>query len=132
KSANEKNVDDLMADTSQWDKVFREYTDEITFFKTLLTSDIFEDKMPNLYEKLQEFFTRISEMKEEKIELQEAIHNHKNDLNGMMECEDISCESFYHSQHHNLMKRIEKHLSKFRDLKLNLIKFATPLLKKVN
>src|SRR5690606_19838191 len=132
KSANEKNVDDLMAETSQWDKAFREYSEEITFFKTLLTSDVFENQMPNLYEKLQEFFTQITEMKREKIELQEAIHNHKNDLNGMMECEDISCESFYHSQHQNLMKRIEKHLSQFRDLQLNLIRFATPLLKKVD
>ena len=132
KSANEKNVDDLMADTSQWDKEFYEYTAEITFFKTLITSDVFENKIPNLYEKLQEYFTKITELKEEKIELQEAIHNHKNDLAGMMECEDISCESFYHSQHYNLIKRIDIHLSQFHDLKLNLMRFTTPLLKKVN
>ena len=132
KSANEKNVDDLMVDTTQWDTALREYTAEITFYKTLLTSDVFEDKMPNLYERLQEYYTQITELKNEKIELQEAILNHKNDLNGMMECEDISCESFYHSQHQILMSRIEKHLSKFRDLKLKIIEFTTPLLKKVD
>ena len=131
KSANEKNVEDLMADTSLWDKSLYEYTEEITFFKTLVTSDVFENKTPNLYEKLQEYYTRITELKEEKMDLQEAIHNHKNDLDGMMECEDISCETFYHSQHHNLMKRIDLHLSRFRDLKLNLIRFTTPLLKKI-
>lgn len=132
KTANEKNVEDLMADTSRWDKAFYEYTEEIIFYKTLVTSDVFENKMPNLYEKLQEYFTQITEMKEEKTELQEAIHNHKNDLAGMMECEDISCESFYHTQHHKLTKRIETHFSQFRDLKLNLIRFTTPILKKVD
>jgi|SRR5690606_14097956 len=131
KSSNEKNIEELMADTYQWDKAFRDYTIEISFFKSLLTSDVFDNKMPNLYEKLQEYYMLITQMKEEKIELQEAIHNHKNDLDGMMECEDISCESFYHSQHQNLMKRIEKHLEKFRELKLNLLQFATPQLKKV-
>lgn len=132
KSANEKNVDDLIADTTHWDRAFREYTAEITFYKTLLTSDVFEDKMPNLYERLQEYYIQITELKDEKIQLQEAILNHKNDLNGMMECEDISCESFYHSQHQNLMDRIEKHLSKFRELKIKIIQFTTPLLKKVD
>ncbi len=132
KSANEKNVEDLLADTSQWDRAFYEYTEEINFFKSLVTSDIFENEMPNLYEKLQEYFTQLTEMNDEKIGLQEAIHNHRNDLAGMMECEDISCETFYHSHHHNLMKRIEKHLSRFRDLKLHLIRFTTPLLKKVD
>lgn len=120
-----------MADTSLWEKNFLEYSEEISFFRTLLTSDVFENKMPNLYEKLQEYFNRISELKDEKTELQEAVRNHRNDLNGMMECEDISCESFYHSQHHNLMKRLEKNHSKFRDLKMHLLRFATPLLKKV-
>jgi hypothetical protein len=131
KSANEKDVEDLLADTTQWDKVFYEHTEEIIFYKTLVTSDIFENKTPNLYEKLQEYYSQLNELQEEKIELQEALHNHKNDLAGMMECEDISCESFYHSQHYNLTKRIEKHISVFRSLKLNLIRFSTPLLKKL-
>lgn len=131
KSANEKNIDELMADTSQWQKTFYEYTEEINFFMTLLTSDVYENKLPNLYEKLQEYYTRITELKDEKMELQEAIHNHKNDLAGMMECEDISCDSFYHSQHYNLTKRIEKHFSDFRSMKLNLIRFTTPLFRKV-
>lgn len=131
KSANEKNIDDLMTDTSRWEREFHEYSEEIGFYKTLLTADVFENKMPNMYEKLQEFYNQLTELKEEKTELQENVRNHRNDLNGMMECEDISCESFYHSQHFNLLKRIEKHHSKFRDLKLHLLKFATPLLKKV-
>lgn len=131
KSANEKNIDDLKADILRWNRTFLELTEEISFFKTLLSSDVFENKMPNLYENLQEYYSHINNLKEEKIELQEAIHNHKNDLEGMMECEDVSCDTFYYTQHHNLMKRIEKHLTQFKDLKLNLLRFATPLLKKV-
>lgn len=129
KSANEKNIDDLMEDTLRWDKAFYEYSEEITFYKTMVTSDVFENKMPNLYEKLQDFYTRITKLREEKIDLQEALHNHKNDLAGMMECEDISCETFYHSQHLELAQKMANHHAEVKQFRLDLMKFATPLLK---
>ena len=81
-----------------------------------------------MYEKLQEFFNELIEVKNEKMELHEAMRNHKNDLNGMMECEDISCETFYHSQHQELSNRIRKHLNKFKQLKLEIYRFCTPML----
>lgn len=131
KSADEKNIEELKADTRRWDKTFLDHTEEIVFFKTLLTSDVFEDKTQNLYEKLEEYYSNLSVLKEEKTELQAAILNHKNDLDGMIECEDINCDTFYQSQHNILTKRIDKHLTQFRDLKLNLLRFTTPLLKKI-
>lgn len=131
-SANEKSIDELQADTSRWNDLFQINTEEIRFLKQFLTSDIFEGPVPNLYEKLQGFFNELVELKSEKISLHEEMRNHKNDLNGMMECEDISCESFYHARHQELGERIEKHLSKVQDLKMRIIRFSTPLLKQNN
>ena len=128
RSANEKNIDELQADTLYWDEKFQEHTEEIKFLKALLTAPIFKSNIPNMFEKLQEFFNELTEIKNEKIDLHEAMRNHKNDLDGMMECEDISCETFYHSQHQKLSNRIRTHLNKFKQLKLDIYRFCTPLL----
>lgn len=132
RSANEKNIEELQDDTSRWEDLFQINTEEIRFLKKFLSSDIFEGNIPNLYEKLQDFFMEVEELKAEKIELHEQLRNHRNDLNGMMECEDISCETFYYTQHQNLSDKIEKHLEKVQDLKMKIIRFSTPLLKKNN
>src|SRR5690606_21127495 len=94
RSANEKNIDELQADTLYWDEKFQENTEEIRFLKALLTAPVFKSDIPNMFERLQEFFNELIEIKNEKIELHELMRNHKNDLAGMMECEDISCETF--------------------------------------
>lgn len=130
RSANEKTIDELQADTLRWDSLLQINTEEIYFLKQFLTSDIYQDAVPNLFERLQEFYDEVEERKAEKIELHEELHNHKNDLNGMMECEDISCEAFYHSQHNQLSLRLEKHMEKMQDLKLRILRFTTPLLKR--
>lgn len=130
RSANEKNMDELNEDTNYWNGKFRSQTEEMVFLKALLTSNVFENSIPNLFEKLQEFYDELSELKDEKINLEEAVRNHKNDLNGMMECEDISCESFYHSEHQKLTDKISKQLALFQDLKMRIFRFCTPLLKK--
>ncbi|QED36563.1 hypothetical protein FK178_02015 [Antarcticibacterium arcticum] len=132
RSANEKNIDELHADTHYWDEKFHFHSEEVSFLKSLLTAPVFKGNIPNMYEKLQEFYNELIDLKEEKMELHEAMRNHKNDLNGMMECEDISCETFYHSQHQKLAYRIQEHLDKFKQLKLEIYRFSTPLLKADN
>lgn len=130
RSANEKTMEELQADTVHWDFLFQSNTEEMFFLKQLLTSNVFENNIPKLFENLQNFFTELEDLKEEKIELHEVLRNHKNDLNGMMECEDISCESFYYSQHKVLANRIQDHLLRFQKLKIAIFKFCAPLLKR--
>lgn len=130
RSANEKSFEELHANTKEWDSLFSTNTEESAFIKQLLISDVFEGNTLNLYENLQQFYDLLEDLKTEKIDLHEELRHHKNDLNGMMECEDISCESFYYTQHIDLEKRIRKYLSKFEDLKMKIFRFCTPLLKK--
>lgn len=130
RAANEKVIEELQAETSNWDYQFQNNTEEMQFLKQFLMADVFETSIPNLYEKLQENYTTLTDLKTEKIDLHEELRHHRNDLNGMMECEDISCETFYHRQHQKLADRIEQHLARFQSLKLHVFRFSTPLLKK--
>lgn len=132
KSANEKSIEELQKETVDWDKKLHVCTDEMLFLKQFLSSDIFEENPADFYEKLNFFAIELEEFKSEKIEIQLALRNHKNDLNGMLECEDISCDMFYLTQHQKIQSRIEDLLSKHQVLKLNIFRFCTPHLKKLN
>jgi hypothetical protein len=131
-SPNEKSVEELQLDTIKWDVLLQTCTEEIHFLEQFLSADIFHSEIPDLYEHLNRFSEELEEIKTKKIDLQTALRYHKNDLNGMRECEDISCDLFYHSQHNNLFKNIQDNLSKFQDLKLRIYKFSDHALLKNN
>ena len=124
-SANEKNVEELILDIKDWDKQFQVTSDEMTFLNQFISADIFQNDLPNLFEELFNFSSSLTNLKSEKIELHQAISNHKNDLNGMMECEDISCESFYYTQHQKLENRLGAFISNFNEFQTELFKFCT-------
>lgn len=130
RSANEKSVEELQRDTLFWDKLLQTSTEEIQFLMQLISSDVFESVIPNLFEKLKEYSDTLEDIKSNKMELHMDIKNHKNDLNGMLECEDISCDAFYLDRHQKLADRVQEHLMKFQDLKLEIFKFSIPLLRK--
>jgi chromosome segregation ATPase len=131
-SPNEKSIEQLQLDTIEWDVLLQTCTEEIHFLEQFLSADIFQSEIPDLYERLNRFSEELEDIKMEKIDLQTTLPHHKNDLNGMRECEDINCDIFYHSQHQNLLKNIEDHLSKFQDLKLQVYKFSDHALLKNN
>ena len=124
-SANEKNVEGLLEDIREWDKQLYTSSEELTFLNQFLTADIFSREIPNLYEELFHFSSTLEAIKIEKIELHQSISNHKNDLNGMLECEDISCESFYFSEHKKLEKKLDLFLTKFNSFQSDLFRFCT-------
>jgi len=131
-SPNEKSIEELELDTIKWDVLLQTCTEEIHFLEQFLSADIFQSEIPGIYEHLNRFSEELGDIKIEKIDLQTALRHHKYDLNGMRECEDISCDIFYHSQHQNFLKNIQEHLSKFQDLKLRIYKFSENALLKNN
>lgn len=131
-SANEKNVDQLINDIGEWNKKLLSTSDEITFLNQFISADIFIQGLPNLFEHLFTFSNELAALKTEKIELHQVISNHKNDLNGMLECEDISCESFYYSEHKKLENRLIKFLNELHEFQTQLFKFCTDKLRITN
>jgi len=123
-SPNEKSIEQLQLDTLNWDVYLQTCTDEIHFLEQFLNADIFQFEIPELFEQLNRFSNELEDLKLEKIDVQTALRHHKNDLNGMRECDDISCDIFYHSQHQNLLLNIQEYLSRFQDLKLHIYKFS--------
>ncbi len=107
-SVNEKNLEELLDDIRDWNKRLQISSDELAFLAQFISADIFRQDIPNLFEKLFSYSNTLNALKSEKVDLHQSIRNHKVDLNGILECEDISCETFYYEQHEKLEDRLLK------------------------
>lgn len=130
KPVDQKSVEELEDDTLEWDKILQSCTEELVFLKHFLQSEVFQPIDPDTTEKLERFAEELEDLKIEKIEVQLTLRNHKNDLRGMLECEDISCDIFYQTQHQELLNRLKDLLVNFQRLKLGVFHFSIPFLKR--
>lgn len=130
-SSIEKQIEQLQQDTVDWDKLLQITTEEFSFLKQLLSSDVFELNNMAFFETLHEKVMDLEDFKTEKMYLHVSINNHKNDLNGMRECEDVNCELFYHSEHEKLKNRALTFLSNFQELKLDIYSYIAPHFRKL-
>ncbi|WP_029038721.1 hypothetical protein [Salinimicrobium xinjiangense] len=131
-SANEKDIDRLLKENSSWKNSLSFISEEIFFFTIFLTADIFRKNVLNLYEKLQIFYNDLQEYKKTNIELVREVHNHRYDIEGIRECEDISCEVFYHDEHIKLGQRIKMFNEKFEKFKLEMMAYTGNNLRKTS
>lgn len=129
-SANEKEIAELLAENERWRSSMSNIAEEITFLHILLNADVYKKDTPDLDETLEKFLEDLETVKRENLELIKEVHNHRFDIEGMMECEDIGCEVFYHEQHLKLGRSISNFQKNFSDFKLNLFSRAGNLLKK--
>ncbi|MDX1602901.1 MAG: hypothetical protein R3209_07500 [Salinimicrobium sediminis] len=131
-SANEKEIERLLQENRSWKEELSYISEEINFLILFLTADIFRKNVLNLYEKLQLFYNDLQEIKKENIELIREVHNHRYDIEGILECEDISCEVFYHEEHIKLGQRIQDFADKFKVLKMDIYLYTGSNLRKTS
>lgn len=129
-AGNEKSIEDLTHDTMVWKERLFQASEEMQFLSNFLVADIFEGSQPNIYEKLQLFSRRLEELEKEIFDLNLLLHNHSYDIEGMLECDDVSCDTFYYSQHQQLGNRILAYLKDFELLKLEIFRFTGKILRK--
>ncbi len=129
-SANEKEIAALLKENQAWKEAVSFAAEEINFLTLFLNADIFQKNVLNLYEKLRLFSNDLEAFKTEHLEFTKELHNHRYDIEGILECEDISCEVFYHDEHLKLGQRVENFLERFEKLKLKIYTSTGHLLRK--
>ena len=129
-SANEKEIAELLKTNEVWKTSMSNISEEISFLHILLNADIFGKDALDLDDTLEDFLEDLETMKRRNLELIKEVHNHRFDIEGMMECEDIGCEVFYHEQHLNLGKKITEFETGFNRFKLAVFSSTGKLLKK--
>ena len=129
-SANEEEIAGLLKENQTWQKTISYSAEEIVFLNLLLNADIYQKNVLNLYEKLRLLSTELENFKTENMEYTRDIHNHRYDIEGMLECEDISCEVFYHEEHVKLGQRISDFTERFKNFKLQVYSYTGHLFRK--
>ena len=128
--SQEKKVEELHWEIQQWKSNFQFMDDEMTFIISLLDSYAFQPNTPNLFERLQNYKTSIERITTVKKEVRNYISTHENNLGGMLECKDTSCDLGYYRKHDKLKAEVADCLERFKNLKFEIFNYAGSILKK--
>ena len=129
-SGNEKEIAALIKENMAWKEDLSYAGEEINFLSKFLEADVFQKNILNFYEKIQIFCTQLDTLRSQNLDLSMEVHNNQYDIQGMLECEDISCEIFYHDEHLKLGMRIKEFIKNFKEFKLEVFSYTSGLLKK--
>lgn len=122
-SANEKEIEKLLREIGSWRGNLSNIAEEINFLQVLLKSDVFQPD-EEIYDVLEDHYQEIMDLRGETRDLIKEVHNHRYDVEGIRECEDISCEVFYHDEHLKLEQKLQDFAEKFRKIKLDFFTYA--------
>ena len=131
-SANEKEIALLLKENELWKEELSYAGEEINFLSKFLEADVFQKNILNLYEKIQIFSSRLDSLRTQNLDLSKEMHNNKYDIEGMLECEDISCEIFYHDEHLKLVLRVKEFITSFKKFKLEVFSYTAGLFRKTS
>lgn len=125
-----KKIEELHADFQQWKSHLYLMQDELTFIDHLLNSYIFEPNTPNLFERLQDYQTRLKKAKSNRQEVCQMIAQHEKDLVGMIQCTDTACDNTYYQKHEITKAEYVSCLENFQNLKSEIFQYAGGILKR--
>lgn len=102
-------------DIKNWREEIEIITEEMLFFNNLLQLKATETKAnySNLLKKIDEF-------KIANLSSKENLIGYVHKLEGIKECEDLQCETYFLNDHTDFKKKIENYFSKYRKLKKNI------------
>ncbi len=125
-----KTVGDLHWEVQQWKSLLQFMDDEYIFIERLLSSSVFKDNTPNLFERLHDFNTRLQQANNRNHDIKVQIARHENNLGNLSEIEDLETNSDYYKKNHQLQVEVKECLNSFKDLKAEVFNYVGGLLKK--
>lgn len=124
-----RGFEELHIDSLKWLAELDFVTNEIQFFKKLLRLGHYEHAAPKLAERIRLFLGKIDAISKENEDNIDLLKQHENQLKGMLECEDLSCDQIYLNEHDRKINLISKHIDKFKTLKRTIFEHADVILK---
>lgn len=115
-------------DAEWWKLTVGYIQNEIEFINRLLSAHAYKENIPNLFEHLQKFKHEMDTKTRETLNLKKELWDYEDKLRGILECEDISCDTFYLENHITLTARFEKFYIGFNDYKTNVFNYLGAIL----
>ncbi|WP_110356759.1 hypothetical protein [Arenibacter sp. ARW7G5Y1] len=112
----------------QWKLKFQLMDDEIVFIKRLLDSNAFKDNIPNLFERLQDFKTRLQLIDKRNAAVRAQISLHENNLGSELNVGDNSIGADDIKKSNSLQLKVDECQGDYQDLKSEIFNYTGSLL----
>lgn len=106
----------LHSDIENWNAEIAFMNKESEFFSALLSAPSFEKENKN-DENTNQLLQELKATEELNKTYTASVLNFSNTLEGLNECEDLQCETYFLNSHEELRAQLKKHGLKFRVLK---------------
>lgn len=130
KEFSKKPREKYLSEISKWENSLMIVSEEIKFLSKLLSTEIFEPNIPNLYERLQLYSIKLQDLKNEEILLEKEIEKHRTDFAKELEKNEEQKDTLIKRTHIQLRKNINTFFKKNSGLKLEIFNFTGNILKK--
>lgn len=121
----------LFTDIGKWKSEVKFIAMENKFYKKLFSSSLAKKTELN-QENLQQLQKELKSLNERNNYFTDKVQEFHNELEGIRECDDLQCETFFLNNHQELKVTIENYFFQNRDLKSRIYSFLEDTLKKVN
>lgn len=129
KNSDQEILTEFHNDTLLWISMLGYMENDLQFINRLLNSKAFKDKVPNLFERLQNYLHEMKTKTRELKNFKKEINEYGVKLKGILECQDISCDTFYLENHRTLKNRFEKFYTEFNDYKTRIFNYTGGILR---
>jgi len=119
---------DFHHDAQWWRTAVGYFETETHFIDRLLSTKIFKENTPNLYERLQLFKQELNTRNRDTKNLKKELELYETKLLGILECQDISCDTYYLQNHKDLKKRFEEFYTNFNTFKTGVFNYIEGVL----
>lgn len=113
-----------------WKSDFQFMENEIAFIERLLNSHIFESNRPNLFERLQDFISRLDKLKALKFRLRQLISKYENRSGTVIGAKDEALVHSFSHRHDDLEMEVLECTDDFKKLKEEIFNFVGGTFKK--
>ncbi len=130
-TANHPNLnEELHWEIQDWKSQFQAMDNDVILLEQVLISGAYQSNTLNLFERLQNFKSRLKAFKMRKDELRNTISQHESHLGDMEIYDKGSFEDSYYRKHDKLKTSVEYKLYQFQQLKLEILNYTEGLPKK--
>ena len=116
-------------DAMLWKSMIGYMENEIQFINRLLNSQAFKETTPNLFERLQEIKHEMKTKTGKVKSFNKEIDKYEIELKGILECQDISRDTFSVESHKSLKNRFEEFYTEFNEYKTKVFDFTGGILR---
>ena len=119
----DKSIDELRYSVTRWLDEFDFVSFELPFLKRMVKAFPFKNIIPNLFEQIQLFIKDLDDFESKKNDIIIKIELHNKQLDGMTECNELSCDHYFLLEHDHLAENIHNYYSDYRALKIKIYNY---------